>query len=166
MRARLRREFLRLQQEFDSTTILVTHDPAEAVLLADELLLLDTGHVLQTGSVSEVFLRPANEIVARLLGAENVGYGRAVAPNCIEVGNEVRLAVSGPPLVPLKRIGWSVRPEPIRFAEEAPYPARILHVGEVRDGADRERLGRADRSRGARATGKVNQAARLDVRDL
>jgi ABC-type sulfate/molybdate transport systems ATPase subunit len=125
LRARLRREFLQLQQEFDTTTILVTHDPAEAILLADEFLLLDAGRVLQTGSVGEVFLRPANEAVARLLGAEIIGRGRAVAPDCI---------VAGPPLVPLKRIGWSVRPERIRFAEDAPYPVRILNIGEVRDG--------------------------------
>jgi ABC-type Fe3+/spermidine/putrescine transport system ATPase subunit/ABC-type sulfate transport system permease component len=134
LRTRLRREFLQLQQEFEATTILVTHDPSEAILLADELLLLDAGRVLQTGAVGKVFLRPANEAVARLLGAEIIGYGRAVAPDCIDVGDGVRLAVAGPPLAPLKRIGWSVRPERIRFAESGPYPARILHVGEVRDG--------------------------------
>jgi ABC-type Fe3+/spermidine/putrescine transport system ATPase subunit/ABC-type sulfate transport system permease component len=134
LRARLRRDFLRLQQELDTTTVLVTHDPAEAMLLADELLLLDAGHVLQTGCVSDVFLRPANEVVARLLGAENIGYGRVVAPDCIDVGEGVLLAVAGPPLLLSKRIGWSVRPERILFAEDAPYPARIKHIGEVRDG--------------------------------
>jgi ABC-type sulfate/molybdate transport systems ATPase subunit/ABC-type sulfate transport system permease component len=134
LRARLRREFLQLQQEFDTITILVTHDPAEAIFLADELLLLDNGRVLQTGPVNQVFVRPANETVARLLGAENIGYGRAVAPDCIEVGAGVRIAVSGPPLEPFTRIGWSVRPERIRFAADGPYPARILRFGDLRDG--------------------------------
>jgi ABC-type sulfate/molybdate transport systems ATPase subunit/ABC-type sulfate transport system permease component len=134
MRARLRREFRQLQQEFDTTTILVTHDPAEAIFLADELLLLDNGRVLQTGPVNQVFLRPENETVARLLGAENVGYGRAVAPDCIEVGAGVRLAVSGPPLEPFRPIGWSVQPERIRFAADGPYSARVLRFGDVRDG--------------------------------
>jgi ABC-type Fe3+/spermidine/putrescine transport system ATPase subunit/ABC-type sulfate transport system permease component len=134
MRARFRREFRQLQQEFDTITILVTHDPAEAIFLADELLLLDHGRVLQTGPVNQVFLRPANETVARLLGAENIGCGRAVAPDCIEVGAGVRLAVSGPPLEPFIPIGWSVRPERIRFVADGPYSARILHFGDVRDG--------------------------------
>jgi ABC-type Fe3+/spermidine/putrescine transport system ATPase subunit/ABC-type sulfate transport system permease component len=134
LRARLRREFLQLQQEFDTTTILVTHDPAEAIFLADELLLLDNGRVVQTGPVNQVFLRPANEMVARLLGAENIGYGRVVAPDCIEVGAGVRLAVSGPPLEPFRPIGWSVRPERIRFAADGPYSARILYLSDVRDG--------------------------------
>jgi len=51
LRARLRRDFLQLQNELDATTILVTHDPAEAMLLADECLLLDAGRVLQSGAL-------------------------------------------------------------------------------------------------------------------
>jgi ABC-type Fe3+/spermidine/putrescine transport system ATPase subunit/ABC-type sulfate transport system permease component len=134
LRGRLRREFLELQQELSATIIVVTHDPAEAFLLADEFLLLDAGRVLQTGPIEEVFLRPANEAVARLLGATNVGYGRAIAPDLVEIGGGVRLGVSGPAVPYPTRIGWSVRPERIRFAEDAPYPTKILHVGQVRDG--------------------------------
>jgi ABC-type Fe3+/spermidine/putrescine transport system ATPase subunit/ABC-type sulfate transport system permease component len=134
LRARLRQEFVELQQEIRATIILVTHDPAEAFLLADEFLLLDAGRVLQTGPIEEVFLRPANEAVARLLGATNVGYGRAIAPDLIEIGGGVRLGVSGPAVPYPTRIGWSVRPERIRFAEDAPYPTKILHVGQIRDG--------------------------------
>jgi ABC-type Fe3+/spermidine/putrescine transport system ATPase subunit/ABC-type sulfate transport system permease component len=134
LRARLRQEFVELQQEIRATIILVTHDPAEAFLLADEFLLLDAGRVLQTGPIEEVFLRPANEAVARLLGATNVGYGRAIAPDLVEVGGGVRLGVSGPAVPYPTRIGWSVRPERIRFAEDAPYPTKILHVGQIRDG--------------------------------
>jgi ABC-type Fe3+/spermidine/putrescine transport system ATPase subunit/ABC-type sulfate transport system permease component len=134
LRARLRQEFVELQQEISATIILVTHDPAEAFLLADEFLLLDAGRVLQTGPIEDVFLRPANEAVARLLGAAFVGYGRAIAPDLIEIGGDIRLRVSGSALPYPTRIGWSVRPERIRFAEDAHYPTKILHVGEVRDG--------------------------------
>jgi ABC-type sulfate/molybdate transport systems ATPase subunit/ABC-type sulfate transport system permease component len=118
LRTRLRQEFVELQQEFSATIILVTHDPAEAFLLADEFLLLDAGRVLQTGPIEQVFLRPANEAVAGLL----------------EIGGGIRLRVSGPALPYPSRIGWSVRPERMRFAEDAPHPAKILHVGHVRDG--------------------------------
>jgi ABC-type Fe3+/spermidine/putrescine transport system ATPase subunit len=96
--------------------------------------LLDAGCVLQSGPVSSVYLRPANETVARLLGAEIIGYGRAVGPHRIDVGEGVQLAVGGPSLEPCTCVGWSVRPERVRFAHDAPYPARILQVGEVRDG--------------------------------
>lgn len=43
----------------------------------------------------------------------------------IEIGGGVRLGVSGPALRCPSRIGWSVRPERIRFAEDAPYLAKF-----------------------------------------
>jgi len=66
LRARLRNELLALQGEIDATTILVTHDPAEAFLLADQIMLLEQGHVLQCGPAETVFQRPASEAAATL----------------------------------------------------------------------------------------------------
>ncbi len=132
LRARLQQEMLALQAEIGVTTILVTHDPAEAVLLADELLLLADGHVMQSGPVEAVFQRPANEAAARLLGAENIMAGRAVAPDRIDVGG-VLLEVSGPSL-PGGLVGWAVRPGSVRLGGEHAYPGQLLQVGEVRAG--------------------------------
>jgi ABC-type Fe3+/spermidine/putrescine transport system ATPase subunit len=134
LRARLRREFASLQQEFEATTILVTHDPTEAIALADEFLVLNAGRVLQTGPLEEVFMRPANEVVARMLGAENVGFGRAVASDLIEVGDGIRLTVAGPALQHPNRIGWSVRADRIRFADDGRHKVSILHVSDIRGG--------------------------------
>jgi ABC-type nitrate/sulfonate/bicarbonate transport system ATPase subunit len=55
LRARLRRELRSLQGEMAVTTIVVTHDPEEAAFLADEMLVLDDGGVLQAGPVEAVF---------------------------------------------------------------------------------------------------------------
>ena len=73
LRARLRREMLALQSELSATTILVTHDPAEAAMLADEILVFENGRALQSGPTDQVFRRPNNETVARLLGAGSRG---------------------------------------------------------------------------------------------
>jgi molybdate transport system permease protein len=137
LRRRLRHEMLALQAEIAATTILVTHDPGEAMLLADELLLLADGHVLQYGPVEAVFQRPANEVAARLLGAENIAAGRAVAGDRIEVGG-VCLEVSGPPLT-LGPVGWSIRPTSVRLGSmrlggETSYPSEILHVSAISAG--------------------------------
>ena len=94
LRARLRRELLALQQEVAATTVLVTHDPLEAALLADELVVLENGRVLQAGSTDEIFRRPANVQVARLLGADNVAAGIVVAPDRIAVGQNMAVAVA------------------------------------------------------------------------
>ena len=58
LRASLRQEMVALQSEFGATTILVTHDPAEAALLADEILVLEGGRVPAIRSDRAGFLPP------------------------------------------------------------------------------------------------------------
>jgi molybdate transport system permease protein len=128
LRRRLRGELRQLQREIAATMVIVTHDPDEAASLGDEILVLDQGRVLQTGATEAVFRRPASETVARLLGAENVAFGIAVDEDQIEIGNGVRLAVAGEPMVHGERVGWSVRPEDIRLGDDGCYEATILDV--------------------------------------
>ena len=128
LRHRLRGELRQLQREIAATVVIVTHDPDEAALLGDEILILDHGSVLQAGKTEAVFARPANETVARVLGAENVAYGIAVDEGQIEIGGSVILAVAGPPLVPGGRVGWSIRPEQIRLSNNGRYEATIEDI--------------------------------------
>lgn len=132
LRARLRRELAALQQDIDAATILVTHDPAEALRLADEILLLEDGHVLQSGPIDAVFLRPATEGAARLLGAQNIAGGRALAPDCIDIGG-VQIAVAGPDLL-TGPVGWAVRPDCIRIGAAHGEPGYVLDAGVFRGG--------------------------------
>jgi molybdate transport system permease protein len=125
---RLRGELRQLQHEIEATMVIVTHDPDEAAALSDEILVLDQGGVLQTGTTEAVFKRPANEAVARVLGAENVAFGIAVDVDQIEIGNAVRLTVAGPPMVRGERVGWSVRPEDVRLGDHGGYEATIQDV--------------------------------------
>ena len=59
-------EFLKLQKAESRSIVLVTHDMSEALKLADHLVILKDGEVIQTGSVDEVEMTPANEYVERL----------------------------------------------------------------------------------------------------
>ena len=108
--------------------MIVTHDPDEAALLSDEMLVLDQGRVLQTDTTEALFARPASETVARVLGAENVAFGIAVEDDHIEIGNGVRLFVTGPPLPRNERVGWSVRPEHICLDENSSYEAVVEDI--------------------------------------
>ncbi len=144
LRSRLRQELLALQEELTAVTILVTHDPAEAALLADELLLIEKGLALQVGSTLDVFRRPVNERAARLLGAENAAEGTAVGPDRIAIGRGVTLAVAGPALTPGDRIGWSCSPARARITAGGAYPGVVESV--TLSGIDRQatvRLGEA-----------------------
>ncbi len=135
LRARLRDELAALQGEIDAATILVTHDPAEAIRLADDILLLEEGHVLQSGPVETVFRRPVSAGAARLLGADNIAAGWAVATDRIDLGG-VRIAVAGPDL-PAGPVGFAIRADCVRVTADLGVPAALLQIGAFRGGQRR-----------------------------
>ncbi|PSB05989.1 sugar ABC transporter ATP-binding protein [Pleurocapsa sp. CCALA 161] len=63
-----RAELKRLHQQFQITTIYVTHDQVEAMTLADQIVVLDNGRVQQIGSPQEIYSNPVNSMVAGFLG--------------------------------------------------------------------------------------------------
>jgi molybdate transport system ATP-binding protein len=62
--------------EFGGPVVVVTHDPVEAMVMGDRLLVLEAGRVVQTGAPADVARRPATEYVARLVGL-NLHSGQA-----------------------------------------------------------------------------------------
>lgn len=134
LRSRLRREMLALQNELAAAIIIVTHDPAEAAMLADEILVFENGHVLQSGQTDAVFRRPNSETVARLLGADHAAEGTAISPDGIAVGAGKVLKVAGPALSPGARIGWSVAPACVHLNESGRYDGVIEAVTHAASG--------------------------------
>jgi len=67
-RVALRREIQRHLAEFDGPRLVITHDPAEAFMLADEIHVLEGGAITQSGTPSEVRMRPRTPYVADLVG--------------------------------------------------------------------------------------------------
>lgn len=83
IRAQLRHHLL----DFPGTTVLVTHDPLDAMVIADRLLILEGGRVVQQGTPTEIAQRPRTDYVARLVGVNLYrGTGR---------GTTVDLAAGG-----------------------------------------------------------------------
>lgn len=68
-------ELAELKRQLAIPAIMVTHDLNEALLLADQMTLLDHGHTLQSGPPREVMARPVSEVAARLIGVRNVFDG-------------------------------------------------------------------------------------------
>lgn len=64
VRSRLRH----LLEDFDGVTVLVTHDPLDAMVLADRIAVIESGRVVQRGEPAEVARRPRTSYVARLVG--------------------------------------------------------------------------------------------------
>ena len=116
-------------------TVIVTHDAEEAALLADEIIVLDHGRVLQAGTRAEVFRAPSSPEVASLLGIANARRGVAVAPAAISSnGAEILTSASG--LVEGSKVGWCVRPERISVNGAGGYEAVLLDdvdLGSIRE---------------------------------
>lgn len=71
VRVRLRSEIRRLQQRLGVTTIMVTHDQEEALTMADRILVMNEGKVIQKGSPSQIYETPATPFVASFIGSMN-----------------------------------------------------------------------------------------------
>jgi molybdate transport system ATP-binding protein len=72
-------ELRRHLADFPGPCLLVTHDPLEALVLADRLLVLEDGQIVQDGTPAHVARKPATEYVAKLVGL-NLYAGRADGP--------------------------------------------------------------------------------------
>jgi len=135
VRDRLRRELRRLQHEIGLSTVLVTHDPEEAALLADEIVVLDGGQVLQAGARASVFRAPGSPQVAALLGIANTHRGVALGGGLIHSGG-VELRTGATELTAGAEVAWSVRPERIELRADGRYIAALLDDADL--GAERE----------------------------
>lgn len=92
-RADLRGDLGRRLRDFGGVTLLVTHDPLEALILADRVVVLDGGTVVQAGPMAQVAARPASPYVAALVGV-NLLRGRA-SGGVIDLEGGGRLVVTG-----------------------------------------------------------------------
>ena len=72
LRIQMRQELKRLQRDLGISFIHVTHSQEEAMALADMLVVMDLGHIRQSGTPREVFEQPTSEFVARFIGGHNV----------------------------------------------------------------------------------------------
>ena len=72
VRARLRGEIRQIQQKLGVTTILVTHDQEEALTMADRVVVMDHGRILQIGTPWEIYRNPSHPMVGDFVGSMNL----------------------------------------------------------------------------------------------
>ena len=74
LRVKMRKELKQLQRELGITMVFVTHDQEEAMLLSDQMAIMDQGRLVQVGSPEEIFRHPANEFVSSFLGLSSLRW--------------------------------------------------------------------------------------------
>src|SRR5690606_18729550 len=71
LREEMQLEFRRIQKELGVTTINVTHDQREALVVSDEIIVMDQGEIQQHAAPVEMYRRPANPFVAHFIGVSS-----------------------------------------------------------------------------------------------
>ena len=95
LRVEVREEIRSLQQRLGLTTIFVTHDQEEAMVMADRMAIMHDGIVQQSRHPDTLYDRPANLFVAGFLGKMNVFKGRGAADNVFQTDAGQRIAAPG-----------------------------------------------------------------------
>ena len=129
-------EVRHLQRQLGITTVSVTHDQVEALLMSDVIAVLDHGRLQQVGPPLDVYRRPANQFVADFIGESNLLAGSidASGEEAAVFSSRKGLRVRIPSSTRLRGAAHLVvRPEYLRVGEAAQatqnrYPAEVLEV--------------------------------------
>ncbi len=122
-REALRRLIIRIQSERGLTTLIITHDRAEAAELGESLALMLEGRIVQHDHPRELFQRPLSAAVARFFGAANILRGN-VRDGALHLDDGAEIRVDG-------RDGaasYVIRPEALELADDGPLRARVVEA--------------------------------------
>jgi tungstate transport system ATP-binding protein len=121
----IRRDLFEILKDLGRSAVYVTHDRLEAMVLADDIAVINRGSIEQQGPCEEVFRRPANEFVARFVGVDTLVKGRIDK----YVNNTARIALTGKdgsiihifassPVLDKKDVVVAIRPEDVILYSE------------------------------------------------
>ena len=110
LRGQMRVEIRQLQKALGVTSIYVTHDQAEAMTMADRIVVFRDGRITQAGAPLEIYDRPANLFVAGFIGSPCMNF------------------IEGPKAFALGARTIGIRPEHIRIVDSGGWGASVLAV--------------------------------------
>ena len=126
LRLQTREEIKRIQRETNITTVFVTHDQEEAMSISDEIVVMKTGLVQQTGRPQEVYDNPTNLFVAKFLGTPpiNVFEGKIEGGKII-IGEDV--VIEGEDLED-QEVFIGIRPEGFILDSAGPMKCNLTNL--------------------------------------
>jgi molybdate transport system ATP-binding protein len=133
----IRAELRRHLASFHGARLLVTHDPVDALVLADRMVVLEDGRVTQQGTTAEVARRPRSPYVAELVGV-NLLSGTATGERTVRLAGGAELVVADP--VPGPEVAVAVRPQAVTVHRDQPdssarntWPATVADLAADHD---------------------------------
>jgi iron(III) transport system ATP-binding protein len=140
LREKMRFEIKSLVRRMGITSVYVTHDQAEAMVISDRIAVMESGNVVQIGTAQEIYIKPANRFVADFIGTMNFMSGKVVEilpdKNTVYVRTEFsdkmlcmmpdRTGVS-----PGAQVYASIRPEDVEIFAEPPQDSTNVVQGRI-----------------------------------
>jgi iron(III) transport system ATP-binding protein len=129
LREKMRFEIKSLVRRMGITSVYVTHDQAEAMVISDRIAVMDSGNIVQIGTAQEIYIKPANRFVADFIGTMNFMSGEVVQASQDTNAVYVRTEFSEKMLcttsdttatTPGKKVYASIRPEDVEIFAEPP----------------------------------------------
>jgi iron(III) transport system ATP-binding protein len=137
LREQMRFEIAQIHKQAGITTIYVTHDQTEAMVISDRIAVMEKGRIMQLGTPLEIYSKPANKFVAGFMGTTNFLHGKVakIDKEYAVVTTEDGLAITGrgQNIEKGAEVDVAIRPESIKFLspEEARDHANESNVFEV-----------------------------------
>jgi iron(III) transport system ATP-binding protein len=140
LREKMRFEIKSLVKRMGITSVYVTHDQAEAMVISDRIVVMESGNVVQIGNPQQIYEKPANRFVADFIGAMNFVSGEIAHSlpdsNMAQVRTEFNktLLCRTPDVgatIPGKQVYASIRPEDVQIFSNPPQNTENLFRGTI-----------------------------------
>ena len=140
LREELRFEIKSLVRRMGITSVYVTHDQAEAMVISDRIAVMNSGNVVQLGTPEEIYEKPASKFVADFIGTTNFIPGEIVQVTAdtraavmrTEFNREIHCQVSDPETTaPGMKVNASIRPEDVEVVTQPPDKRENLFKGTI-----------------------------------
>jgi iron(III) transport system ATP-binding protein len=144
LREEMRFEIRELQKKLGVTSVYVTHDQAEALVLSDRIAILHQGRLVQVGTPEEIYNRPGNKFVAGFIGLTSFVEGQVThfeddhAYAIVETPDKLAIRARATGLALDQKVTLAIRPEHMEVCDEGalpPSPPTNLFQGKVLRGA-------------------------------
>lgn len=124
IRSEIRAQIRRIHEEFNNTTVYVTHDQAEAISICDRIMVLNNAEMQQIGTINEIYNKPVNKFVASFVGQPEMNFIKGTVESTTSISlqsqnKKIILKFKGE--VDSKYVGREItigiRPQQIRISE-------------------------------------------------
>jgi ABC-type Fe3+/spermidine/putrescine transport system ATPase subunit len=142
LRDEMRIEIAGLQRRLGITTVFVTHDQGEALVMSNRIAVMNAGRIEQIGSPVDIYERPATRFVAEFIGRMNFFSGNVTPERTIRTGKGLTIAVPvSADVATGTAVNVAVRPERSRLSSEKPATGlalrgtvrQVLYLGSTRE---------------------------------